>query len=134
MKKNLSKSCERKASICSTLSKNSNHPTHHLGCVIVKSGRILSSGYNRVNQHNSNRYRKFVDSVHAEQDAIYPLISNPTVLFGASLYITRVNRNGHLLMARPCVFCMRLIRAVGIKKVFYSGPDGSIICEKVSND
>jgi len=131
MKKNLSKNFERKVSICSELSKRSTHPNHHLGCVIVKSGRILSSGYNRVGQHNNNRFRKFADSVHAEQDAIYKLLSSPALLFGASLYVFRFNKSGNLLLGKPCKFCMQLIQAVGIKKVFYSGPDGSIISEKV---
>ena len=86
MKKNLSKKCERLVGKCCTISQGSNHPNHHLGAVIVKSGRILASGYNRVGQHNSNSYRKFADSIHAEQDAIRTLLVRPDLLFGASVY------------------------------------------------
>jgi len=108
----------------------SNHPKHHLGCVIVKSGRILASGYNSVNRHNTNSYRKFNNSIHAEQCAIQKLLTSPTALFGATLYVSRIH-NGRLLLARPCAFCMELIRAVGIKKIFYSDSNGSITMEKV---
>jgi len=52
-------------------------------------------------------------------------------LFGATLYVSRIH-NGRLLLARPCAFCMELIRAVGIKKIFYSDSNGSITMEKVS--
>ena len=132
MKKNLSKKCERLVGKCCTISRESNHPNHHLGAVIVKSGRILASGYNRVGQHNSNNYRKFADSIHAEQDAIRSLLVCPDLLFGASLYVSRIGKSGNLLMARPCPFCMRLIKSVGIKKIFYSDSNGSITMEKVS--
>lgn len=105
-----------------------------MGCVIVKSGRIVSSGYNSVGCHNSSSYRKCNNSIHAEQAAIGKLVGNPDLLFGAYLYISRISRRGNLLLARPCPFCMRLIKAVGIKKVFYSDSNGSITMEKVSYD
>lgn len=105
-----------------------------MGCVIVKSGRIISSGYNSVGCHNVNSYRKCRNSVHAEQHAIQRLLGQPSLLFGATLYVSRVANSGRLLLARPCPFCMNLIRSVGIKKVFYSDSNGSITMEKVSYD
>ena len=132
MKKNLSKKCVQRVGRCSTLSKQSNHPNHHLGAVVVKGGRILASGYNRVQQHNKLCYRKFNSSVHAEQDAIRKLLGNPDLLYGSSLYVSRIGRSGSLLLAKPCAFCMDLIRSVGIKKIFYTDSDGSITMEKVS--
>ncbi len=92
----------------------------------------MSSGYNSVGCHNSSSYRKCNNSVHAEQHAIQRLLVKPDLLFGASLYVSRVANSGRLLLARPCSFCMNLIRAVGIKRIYYSDSTGSITMEKVT--
>ena len=119
----------RRMKICSILARESNHPKHKLGCVIVKGGRIVSSGFNRINTYNSRRsYRRYNCSIHAEQSAIRPDISYN----GCSLYVVRIGRAGNYLLSKPCEHCLNLIKSVGIRKIFYTDSNGSIICEKVT--
>ena len=58
--------------------------------------------------------------VHAETDALIPLIKDNVDLTNASIYIFRAHKNGSNALARPCPGCESLIRACGIKKVYYT--------------
>ena len=51
------------------------------------------------------------------------------------LMVVRVNKGGDICNARPCCKCLAMMKAVGIRKVYYSvgGDGGKIICEKVKN-
>ncbi len=47
--------------------------------------------------------------------------------------VIRVNRSGQTCNARPCYNCLNMMKAVGIRRVYYSvGPD-EIICENVKD-
>jgi len=91
---------------------------HRLGAVVVKGGRILSTGYYEV------RYTKELKkpTLHAEQSAILKLLKRRKLhdLVGSTLYVYRRTPGGNLGNACPCGDCMDLIRSVGIRKVFYT--------------
>jgi len=95
---------------------------YRLGAVIVKGGRILSTGYNVVGKSTA-LFKHRWNSIHAEQSAILRLLKQPRGLEhlrGATLYVTRILSNGCFSLAKPCPVCMGTIRAVGISKVVYS--------------
>lgn len=104
-----------------------------LGCVIVKGHRIISSGHNSATKTHSlqakidTQYFKCDCSgfVHAEVDALIPLIEQHVDLTQASIYVYRSSYNGRG-MARPCPRCIYLIKKVGIRKINYSTPDGFV--------
>jgi len=49
------------------------------------------------------------------------------------LVVVRVNKSGSPCNARPCHNCLDMMKAVGIRKVYYSiGPD-EIVCENVKD-
>ena len=48
------------------------------------------------------------------------------------LVVIRINCKEELVNARPCYNCLDMMKAVGIRKVYYS-IHNDIICEKVSN-
>jgi len=50
-----------------------------------------------------------------------------------NLIVIRVNHKGNLVNARPCHNCVDMLRACGIKNIFYSTHNGDIICEKVNH-
>jgi deoxycytidylate deaminase len=95
---------------------------HRLGAVVVKGGRVLSTGYNEV------RYTKELDkpTLHAEQAAILKLLKQRRLsdLVGATLYVTRFTRGGAIGCSRPCPSCTNLIRSVGITNVHYTLDNG----------
>lgn len=95
---------------------------HRLGAVIVKNGRILSTGYNEL------RYSKIIGkhTLHAEAAAIKKLLERGAFkdLAGATMYVTRFTPSGATGLAHPCPSCMELIRSVGIRTVLYSTVGG----------
>jgi deoxycytidylate deaminase len=109
--------------------KKSSFKQHRMGAVIVKSGNIISTGY------NSKQPSKLLGTPtrHAEASAILKILKqrNQTSLAGAELYVTRFTPSGTISMARPCLACMDLIRAVGIKRIHYSNSSGSVSTELV---
>lgn len=85
----------------------------HVGCVIVKNNRILTSGYNgflRGAPHVSrvsNGHEQF--TVHAEQNAICDAAFRGVSLENSIAYVTHC----------PCINCMKLLIAAGISEIKY---------------
>lgn len=98
----------------------------HIGAVIVRDKRILTTGYNGapagvkscVERGECLRRKKNIASgtmqevcyaVHAEQNAIIQAAKLGVSLEDATLYCTH----------QPCVICARMIINSGVKKVYY---------------
>ena len=103
-----------------------------IGAIIFKGNSILGEGNNSIRSCSKikNKYKRFIQSLHAEQHAIIS-VKNRKKIRGASILIIRINNNGELRMARPCDMCMGFIKYVGIKNIYYSTNSGEIIKEKV---
>ena len=98
----------------------------HVGAVIVKDKRILTTGYNgapsgvescqakgeclrkKLNIASGNR-QEMCYAVHAEQNAICQAAKMGISVDGATIYVTH----------QPCTICTRMIINAGIKKVVY---------------
>ena len=100
-----------------------------IGCVVVYKHRIISSGFNhhKTNplQKKYNKYRFDEDtgfhSVHAETDALLPLIGKKDIDFShVSIYLYRQYKNGELAPSRCCESCMALVRSLGIRHLYYT--------------
>lgn len=98
----------------------------HVGAVIVKDKRILTTGYNgapsgidscemrgeclrRVKNIPSGTMQEVCYAVHAEQNAIIQAAKLGISVDGATMYVTH----------QPCVICTRMIINSGIKRVVY---------------
>ena len=98
----------------------------HVGAVIVRDKRILTTGYNgapsgiescaergeclrRVRNIASGTMQEVCYAVHAEQNAIIQAAKLGVSLEGAVMYVTH----------QPCVICTRMILNSGIKRVVY---------------
>ncbi len=115
------------------IAKKSNMRAKH-GCVIVKNGKIISTGYNRSLGNNKYQTRDFskdktisqgLYSIHAEQDALRN--SDPKDLDGAKLYVIRLgcgDLNPMFMNSQPCKKCTNIINKFrekhGLKQVFYT--------------
>lgn len=89
------------------------------GAVIVKGGRIISTGINKFRNNPENIPTEFIKtscSVHAEVDAIRKVND----LKGATIYVARVNKEGIGVLSRPCDNCFAEIRKAGIRKVVHT--------------
>ncbi len=98
----------------------------HVGAVIVRDKRILTTGYNgapagvkscaergeclrRIRNIASGTMQEVCYAVHAEQNAIIQAAKLGVSLENATLYCTH----------QPCVICARMIINSGVKKVYY---------------
>lgn len=96
-----------------------------VGCVIVRDGRIISTGWNGVpagQDHCKHEYAfgglpieshhtwSTKNEVHAETNAIGYAAKNGVSTKDANLYTS----------VSPCIDCAKLIIAAGIKNVYYT--------------
>jgi deoxycytidylate deaminase len=90
------------------------------GAVVVKSGRVLGTGYNKDRNHPlfvSPEHIKPHCSRHAEMEAIKDANNN---VEGAILYVARVNKQGKDRYSKPCRLCEAAIKSHKIKRVIYT--------------
>lgn len=107
---------------------------HRLGAVIVKSGNVVSTGYNRVGHRAKGIYKEELrTSIHAERAAITKLLkpNHFHKLQGAKIYISRVTKDGSLGLAYPCKNCLQLILSCGIKEIIFTTNEGTTSREKL---
>ena len=109
------------------ISKLSDH-RYKIGCVVVNQHKIISSGNNthtKTHAFQAQLDRKKFNCecagyLHAEIDALLPLMKNKTDLTRATVYIFRRDKSEKLALARPCSRCMSVIKSLGIKKIKYT--------------
>jgi len=94
---------------------------YQIGAVLVKSGRVLATGFNR------KRYSKATGrpwtSIHAEEQAILTVLKRYDglrQLAGATIYVSRIGPDGTVRLAKPCPHCQALIDSVGISTVVHT--------------
>ncbi len=100
-----------------------NHNRFRLAAVIVDSHkRILAARHNQLKTHPKLCKYFPWPYCHAEAYAILSLGMDNCL--DKSIYVIRVYRNNEIALAKPCQYCMELIKEVGIKNIYYTTHDG----------
>lgn len=85
----------------------------HVGCVLVKENRIISSGYNGhfsgCKHESIIRNNHEQATIHAEQNAIADAAKRGVSINNTTAYITHF----------PCTNCTKLLVQTGISKIVY---------------
>ena len=108
--------------IAALVSERSNCLRHHVGAIIVKDKRILTTGYNGApsntkdclelgclrNQLNipSGERHEICRAIHGEQNAIIQAAKNGENVQGGTIYCTH----------SPCIICTKMLINAGIKR------------------
>lgn len=106
-----------------------------LGCVIVYKGCILAKGSNSDKTHTmqakynvwryKNRGNRYLpDKLHAELNCLKKIKNLDIDFSKVHIYIYRELRDGTMAESRPCQACMAAIKAMHIKHLHYTTPDG----------
>jgi deoxycytidylate deaminase len=103
-----------------------------VGCVVVNKHRIVSSGYN--SHTKCHKTQAMLDKaifgcecpgkLHSETAALLPLIKDGIDLSRASIFVYREHKDGSIACAKPCARCERLIKKLGIKRVYFTIENG----------
>ena len=110
--------------IAALVSERSTCLRHHVGAIIVKDKRVLTTGYNgaaagtkdclEIGECIKNRLKissggghDVCPAIHAEQNAIIQGAKHGEDISGSTIYCTHT----------PCIICARMIVNSGIKKV-----------------
>ena len=99
--------------IAEVVATRSPDPKKHVGCVLVKNNRIISTGYNglpsgldeSIDWNDRDTVKHLI--IHAETNCL--IYSNCIIDSTCVLYST----------LSPCSECLKLIAATGIKTVYY---------------
>ena len=112
------------------LAEKSNFINYRMSCVVVKGGRVIATGINRLKsglvKHPAYREK----AIHAELDAV--LMIDPEKLRGATVYVAGISKTGNLLKSAPCPICQKLLQEYGIRCVVFHEKTGEIRSYKVS--
>jgi len=85
----------------------------HVGCLLMKENRIISQGYNGYlpgcPHEQKMRDGHELGTVHAEQNAVTDCAKRGVSSNNCTAYITHY----------PCVNCMKILCAAGIREIFY---------------
>ena len=108
------------------LSKKSPHKNYKMCAILVKSGSVISIGFNK-NSPGSLKCEKHYNQhkgIHAELDAILGL--DMEELNGSELYISGRTKAGNLIKSAPCASCQAMLALLPIKSVHYYEKTGEI--------
>ena len=113
------------ASIARMVATRSTCLRRHVGAVLVKEKRILSTGYNGApaglkhcievgclrekDSIPSGTRHELCRALHAEQNAIVQAAYHGISIAGSTLYCTN----------KPCVICSKMLINAGIKRIFF---------------
>ena len=120
LKKNLRPSWDEYfMDIAFTVAQRSTCDRAHVGAVIVRDRRMLTTGYNGAPAglaHCDDVGHLIIDghcvrTLHAEQNAIIQAALHGVNVQGATCYVTH----------QPCLTCAKMIINAGIKRVVYAG-------------
>ncbi len=105
--------------IAFTVAQRSTCDRAHVGCVLVRDRRILTTGYNGAPAglpHCDDVGHLMIDghcvrTLHAEQNALIQAALHGVGTEGATAYVTH----------HPCLTCAKMLINAGVRRVVYAG-------------
>ena len=128
---------KRYFNLAKAVSYTSDYPRVHIGSVIIKNKETVAVSANQKKSHplqqklnpirfDNHTSQQDIDKCNNYQHAEFSAIikCKHLDLSGASIYVYREDKYGNLAMCCPCKACLKLIKEVGIKVIYYTSTDG----------
>lgn len=96
-----------------------------MAAVLVKSGRIIDFGINKMSPGVVKDPRYVHKALHAE--LALALKVEPETLRGATIYVAGYSRCGNVIKSKPCPLCEETLRQFGVKMVVYTEKSGEVV-------
>jgi len=82
--------------------------------------KISHKAYQIGKQFNIKHYQRY-PYAHAESHLVSKLLNTYNAIdSNLSVVVLRINRQGKILLSKPCENCQKILDAVGINKVYWS--------------
>lgn len=93
---------------------------------ILKKRRLVSIGWNSATATHpiAHKYGYTFPFVHAELSAIVRFDGKPKELKDCVLINVRINKDGIVMLSKPCKNCLRLLSVFTFKHVYYTNHAG----------
>ena len=112
---------------CSEMFK-SDHKTRFGAVLVLRNGKVYKSHNKDMKSHPAlkKHYPFYAVSIHAELQTILSVNSYryDDCIKGSKMYVYREDKHGMLKPAKPCPYCMNIIKEAGVKKVYFTTPNG----------
>lgn len=106
----------------------SSHKTRFGATLVLKNGKIFKSHNKDLKTHPAlkRHYPHYAVSIHAELQTILSVNSYryDHEIKGSKMYVYREDRAGFVKPAKPCHYCMNILRTAGVKRVYYTTKNG----------
>ena len=91
--------------------------------------KIDNKAYRIGKRFNVEHYQRY-PYVHAESHLVSKLLDTyNTIDSNLSIIVLRINRQGKILLSKPCDNCQKILDAVGLKKVYWSIDSKTFACQ-----
>jgi len=104
------------------------HPTRFGAVLVLKNGKVFRSHNkdSKTHPYLKKHYPFYAVSIHAELSV---LLSVNSYRYGyetknSTMYIYREDKQNTIKPARPCPYCMDIIKDAGVKKLIYTDWNG----------
>ena len=108
-----------------------NNRNIRIGAVAVLNNRVIAKGFNRYKTDPIQaKYAKYLDvdksvlvhksHIHAEINCLKKIANQDIPWNKVKIYIYRPLKSREYGLCRPCKSCMRFIRDLGIKHIYYT--------------
>lgn len=99
-----------------------------LGAVVVKRGRVISTGWNQMEKTHPLTLRystkpKILLGLHAE---IHAGLRAGLKLPGSEVYVVRLYKDNSFATSKPCGMCENFLRAAQVRKVWFISFNGEL--------
>jgi len=82
--------------------------------------KVNAKAYRMGQRFNIKTYQDF-PYVHAESHLVSKLLDRyNNIDQNWSIVVLRINRQGKVLLSKPCINCQKILDAVGLKKIYWS--------------
>lgn len=117
---------------------------HQLSAAIIKNNKLLTKPCCNIPINKS--YNKSCSTIHAEINAILRYGLRPQGLYGSGnklimnkknkkidVIVIRINKINEMCNARSCFHCLKTMKELGIRRVYYSINSNEIIYENIKD-
>jgi deoxycytidylate deaminase len=134
-KTDVSKKNRRYLQLAKKMAECSTYGNFRHGAVLCRGSAIVGYGINSEKYSSIGaKYRpdhKGVSTYHAEIAAIMNLPRD--VIKGSTIYVARVSKGSKEdRMSKPCIMCHAVLKAQGVKKVYYTIDDSVVGFYKIT--